>query len=107
MISSGKTSTIYKVRRKDTNCVMAIKVLSKFNFIALESSAFTVEQYILERVDHPHIVSFYGSSSTFLYNLLEIECATDGSVYILPNLLISCINMYMITVLSQNSSLFV
>lgn len=80
LIFSGKTSTIYKVRRKTDSQIMAIKVLSKLNFIVLQSNAFHVEKTLLERVSHPHIVSYYGASSTPLYDLIEMECATDSSV---------------------------
>lgn len=70
------------MKRKSDNRIIAIKVLNKFNLIVLESNAFTVETNILEKVNHPYIVSCYGTRSTTTYDLIELECATDGCVMI-------------------------
>lgn len=78
---------------------MAIKVLSKLNIIVLESNAFTVEKSVLEEINHPNIIEYYGSMSTRYFDLLELECATDSSVLFLLDILHSYIIMFMIEAL--------
>lgn len=78
---------------------MAIKVLSKLNIIVLESNAFTVEKSVLEEINHPNIIEYYGSMSTRYFDLLELECATDSSVFFILDILHSCIIMFMIEAL--------
>lgn len=78
---------------------MAIKVLSKLNIIVLESNAFTVEKSVLEEINHPNIIEYYGSMSTRYFDLLELECATDSSVLFILDILHSYIIMFMIEAL--------
>lgn len=78
---------------------MAIKVLNKFNIIVIESNAFTVEKSVLEEIKHPNIIEYYGSMSTRYFDLLELECATDSSVFCILDILYSYIIMFMIEAL--------
>lgn len=77
---SGKTSTIYKARRKSDGVIVALKVISKLNVYALESKAFDTERRILSVLMHPNIVSLLGSESTLFYSQLDLELSKDGSV---------------------------
>ena len=77
---SGKTSTIYKARRKSDGVIVALKVISKLNIYALESKAFDTERRILSVLIHPNIVSLLGSESTLFYSQLDLELSKDGSV---------------------------
>ena len=80
LIHSGKTSKIYKVRRKRDGEILALKVLSKCNIYVLESNAFDNERFILSRANHPNIINLIGSDSKLMYQQLELELAPDGSV---------------------------
>ena len=80
MISSGKTSIIYRVRRIRDGKILALKVLNKLNIYAYESDAFHTERNILRQIDHSNIVKLEGSDSYAMYDQLELELATDGSV---------------------------
>lgn len=77
---SGKTSTIYKARRKSDGKLVALKVISSLNIYAFESKAFDTEQRILSTLMHPNIITLLGSESTLFYSQLELELSTDGSV---------------------------
>ena len=79
-MSSGKTSVIYKVRRIQDGKILALKVLNKLNIYAYESNAFHNEREILGKTNHPNIVKLEGSDSYAMYDQLELELATDGSV---------------------------
>ena len=80
MICSGKTSTIYKAKENRTGKIVALKVINRFNVVVMESSAFIVERDILRSAIHPNIIELYSYQSNSLYDVLELECATDGSV---------------------------
>lgn len=80
LICSGKTSMIYKVRRKNDGMILALKVLNKSNIYVLESNAFDNERCILSRANHPNIIHLLGSDSKLMYQQLELEVAPDGSV---------------------------
>lgn len=98
MICSGKTSVIYKVRRKRDGKILALKVLSKFNIYVLESNAFDTERSILSRANHPNILRLIGSDSKLMYQQLELEVASDGSVCDCFSFEYSCSRMYTSTV---------
>ena len=80
MTPSGKTSRIYKARNRKRGRIVALKVLSKLSVVAIESNAFHVERQILGCITHPHIIHLYSAFSRGWCNVLEMECATDGSV---------------------------
>lgn len=80
ILGSGKTSKIYKVRRKRDGEILALKVLSKCNIYVLESNAFDNERFILSRANHPNIINLIGSDSKLMYQQLELELAPDGSL---------------------------
>ena len=75
-----KTSKIYKAENRKRGRTVALKVLSKLSVVAIESNAFTVEREILQSITHPNIVHLYSAFSRGWCNVLEMECATDGSV---------------------------
>lgn len=60
--------------------IVALKVINKFNMVVMESNAFIVERDILRSTVYPNIIELYTYQSTSLYDVLELECATDGSV---------------------------
>ena len=80
VMPSGKTSKIYKAENRKRGRTVALKVLSKLSVVAIESNAFTVEREILQSITHPNIVHLYSAFSRGWCNVLEMECATDGSV---------------------------
>ena len=77
---SGKTSTIYRARRKSDGTLVALKVISKLSFYAFESKAFETERRILSTLMHPNIVTLLGSDSMTWSNQLVLELSADGSV---------------------------
>ena len=80
IMPSGKTSRIYKAKNRKEGRIVALKVLSKLSVVAIESGAFRVENQILQSITHPYIIRLYSSFSRGWCDVLEMECATDGSV---------------------------
>ena len=81
-LGKGKFGNVYLAREKNTNYIVALKILNKMEIQRLNGEKLIVREIkIHSYVDHPNIIKLYGFFHDDQNIYLILEYAPDGEVY--------------------------